>query len=359
MIYANSAGTSWPKPAPVTSAVADALDAPPSAYPEILAGAHAAIADAFGIDSPERLVITPGCTGALAAGISNLPWIEGDRVLTSSLEHAGIAHPVAKLSSERGVEHEAIAYHPADGIDLDALEDSLRSRPARLVAVSYATNTTGHVLPVKDIVRLAQENGALCLIDAAQAAGVVQHSVGDLGCDLWAFAGHKGPQGPQGVGGLWAAPHVEFAVDAASCTLDGTAPSSMPGYCELGGANIAGAAGVAAGLRWLAETGLGKRGVELGRRFREGAAAIEGIEVLGGEARENGLATALIPHGTPIDACEQHLAAAGVLVRAGHHCAEAATRTLGTTDGCVRVSFGPTSTEDDVDRTLDAVRQLA
>ena len=83
VVYLNQAGTSWPKPAPVQAAVAEALSAPPETWADRLELQHAEVSRAFGVSDPDRLLLTPGATSALAAAISDHPWESGDRVVVS------------------------------------------------------------------------------------------------------------------------------------------------------------------------------------------------------------------------------------------------------------------------------------
>ncbi|HXI01695.1 MAG TPA: aminotransferase class V-fold PLP-dependent enzyme, partial [Candidatus Saccharimonadales bacterium] len=254
MIYANNAGTSWPKPPEVREAVAATLAAPPEEAPRLLAAAHEEIAGFLGVKDPARLLLTQGCTSALALAIGDLPWESGDVVVTSSLEHHALERPVAKLVRERGVIHRAAPYRPGLPVDPGFVSGVLGEGRVRLVALTAASNVTGEILPVEEIAGMAHRHGALCLVDAAQTAGLLPIDAERLGVDILVFAGHKGPLGPQGIGGLWAAPHVEFRSPAAACEIGGSrradgACSPFPGYCDAGSANVAGAAGLAAGMR--------------------------------------------------------------------------------------------------------------
>jgi len=148
MIYANHAGTSWPKPPEVGAAVAAALAAAPGERAAIFADAAAEVVRALGLPGPERLLLTPGCAAALAVAIGDLPWAEGDVVVTSALEHHALARPVEKLTRERAVVHEVAPYRPGAPVDLDSVRDVLARGRVRLVAVTAASNVTGEVLPV-------------------------------------------------------------------------------------------------------------------------------------------------------------------------------------------------------------------
>ena len=193
VIYLNQAGTSWPKPAPVQTAVAEALAAPPETWAQRFASDHTEVCRAFGVADESRLLLTPGATSAISVALTDHPWCSGDRVVISGLEHHALHRPALQLAA-RGVEVIVAPRTPDEPIDLEALEALLRRGGVRLVAMNAASNVTGEILPIDDIVTLAREHGALSLIDAAQIAGWIPLDIDRLGADLLAFAGHKGPQ---------------------------------------------------------------------------------------------------------------------------------------------------------------------
>jgi selenocysteine lyase/cysteine desulfurase len=360
LIYANHAGTSWPKPDAVRAAVAETLAASPLEAEARFEAARAEVCEFLGIGDPERFLFTSGCTSALAVALADLPWSPGDTILTSSLEHHALAGPVERLAA-RAVRHVAAPYRPGRPVDLDFVRDALRRGAVRLVAVSGASNVTGELLPVAPLAELAHEHGAICLVDAAQTVGVVPVDVGRLGVDILVLAGHKGPLGPQGVGGLWAAPHVEFASPAAACGIGAGECRAAPGYCDVGSVNLAGAAGLAAGLRWIAERGIDASG---GRARRLAADAVDalrevpGCTILGGVAAERSAAFSLRIAGLTPQRVEALLLRRGILVRAGAHCAPLALVALGEPGGTLRVSFGATSDDGDAAAVVDALREI-
>ena len=124
MPYLNQAGTSWPKPAPVRAAVAGALASDPTSWSERFAMEHGAVAAAFGVPDPARLVLAPACTSALAVAVADLPWEAGDRALASALEHHALHRPLTALAA-RGVELTTIPRAGSEPFALDALEREL------------------------------------------------------------------------------------------------------------------------------------------------------------------------------------------------------------------------------------------
>ncbi|MEM7200558.1 MAG: aminotransferase class V-fold PLP-dependent enzyme [Planctomycetota bacterium] len=368
MIYANHAGTSWPKAPGVAAAMHAALLADPRENAERYRDAHAAIGRFLRIESQDRLVLTPSCTAALAVIVGDLAWQRGDAVLTSQLEHHALARSVQKLVTERGVEHRIAAYQPGRPIDLDAVESQLRDGRVRLVAVTGASNITGECLPIAELATLARRYGALTLLDAAQVAGLLPLDVAALGIDLLTFAGHKALLGPLGIGGFWSAPHVTFDCPTAVCAIGarddaGARRRPAPGFCDVGSVNLPGAMGLAAALRWLGERSATdrERPLALARRLYQECLARPRCRVLGGTAPPTAPRTttvSLLVEGLPLERAEAHFAARDIVVRAGQHCAAMALDALGEPAGCLRLSVGATSGEDDVAAILAALDEV-
>lgn len=362
-IHCNHAGTSWPKPPGVAMAMQRALLADPGDHATLFAEAHAAIVRGLALDAPERLLLTSSCTQALAVAIGDLPWQPGDVVITSSLEHHALARPVQKLVHERGVVHERSPYAPGRPFDLEFAERVLRGGRTRLIAVTGASNVTGELLPLSAIADLAHRHGALFLLDAAQLAGTWPVAPGEHGADVLVFAGHKGLQGPLGIGGLWAAPHVRFVCPAAVCEIgsagDRRVLAPFPGFCDVGSVNLPAAVGLAAAIAWLGALPSGERDrpVRLAASLRKAVAERPACRILGGDGPHTGTLSMHLEH-LPLAHAEGHFAARGIVVRAGSHCAPLALAALGMPSGCLRVSFGPSNRDDDVNALLAAIDSI-
>lgn len=369
-IHANHAGTSWPKAPGVQEAVAEVLAGPPQLGLAAFDGAHAAACEWLGIDAPERLLLTPGCTSALSVAIGDLPWQPGDVIVTSGLEHHALSRPVERLVRDRGVVHGVAPYAPGVTVDLDAMRRVLQAGRVRLVATTGASNVSGEVLPVQAVATLAHEYGALYLLDAAQTLGVLPLDVRTAGIDLLAFAGHKAVMAPHGIGGLWAAPHVVFESPSAVCEIStggavGGAPdrergggcSPFPGYCDVGSVNLAAAAGLGAAIAWHRGQGpaAGQRACALAAQLRAELKGRRGCELVGSVDSPHTATLSLRIEGLPLEHAQAHFATAGITVRAAQHCAPMALQALGVPEGTLRVSFGPLNVDDDVDAVLRVI----
>lgn len=356
MTYVNHAGTSWPKPSAVLSAVNAANRRAPSSWAIAFEAEHARVAAFFGT-TPERLLLTPGCTSALAVAVADVAWKPGDRAICSSMEHHALTRPLAKLAA-RGVDVVEVERGAHGPIDLAAVEAELREG-ARLLAFCAASNVTGERLPVRSLVELGHRYGALVLVDAAQLVGWEPLDLSSLGADLVAFGAHKAMHGVLGIGGLYVAPSVCLETPAAVCALPGAgapACAPRPGYCDVGSVDRAALAAWAAACDWLEDPAQADRQERCRGYAERVAVALEerGHAVLGLRIPEARLPTVAFAPTDPAGVAAS-FAAAGITVGAGLLCAPSAHNALRTPDGVVRISFGPSNTEEDVAAVLAAL----
>ena len=268
-LYLNHAGTSWPKPQVVSEA--GGRRRCPSlqpGWPQRFDEAHQAIAEFFGVRQSDQLLLTPGCTSALATGIGDALIPNGKRVLTSRWEHHAVHRPLLKLASQGiPIEHippkinERTQKH-SSSIDLELLECALSTRDVGLVAITAACNVTGELLPFEEVVRMAHRFDSMVMIDAAQVVGWLKLDLPRLGADMVAFGGHKGLQGPWGIGGLYLSERARMECAAAACELPSARASKSrkrrrPSYCDVGSVDQLALAGLHAAIKWLRQQGHG------------------------------------------------------------------------------------------------------
>lgn len=330
--------------------------------------AREAVAELFAMPDPLRVVFTLNATYALNTVIKAVAH-PGDRVVTTGIEHNAAMRPLRALEAQGAILF-VVPCHPDGTLDLEALAEALKQK-TRLVVVNHASNVSGTLAPVAEVVRLAHAAGALVLIDAAQTAGTVPISFPALGADFLAFTGHKGLLGPPGTGGLLLS--ESCAVDALEPLVRGgtgsrseseVQPDELPDRFESGTPNGAGLAGLGAGVRWVLAKGVDAiraREIHLARLLREGLASIPDVTVYG--PADPAASTAVVSFtakghrvseiGFRLD--EEH----GVLCRVGLHCAPAAHRTLGTfPEGTVRFAPGVFTSDEDCCAAVAAVAQV-
>ena len=377
MIYFDNAATSWPKPASVCAALSDYFGEAGGnpgrsghrmsvAAARTVENAREALAGLFNAPDPSRIVFTQNATHALNLALYGL-LRPGDHVVTTSVEHNSVMRPLRHLET-LGVELTVVACAPDGLMDLNRLRRALRPG-TRLLVSTHGSNVVGTLTPVGDLAALAREHGILFLVDAAQTAGAVPIDVQEMGMDLLAFSGHKGLLGPTGTGGLYIREGVVLAPLLRGGTGSDSAhqiqPDFLPDAHESGTLNVAGIAGLGAGVRFLLEIGV--EAVQTHERklvaqFLAGAAEISGITLYGPRdaALQCGVVSFNVAGAMPSEVGLILDQSFGIMARPGLHCAPSAHRTLGTFPaGTVRFSFGWFNTSAEVDAALEALREIA
>jgi cysteine desulfurase / selenocysteine lyase len=385
MIYLDNAATSCPKPPEVVEAVTQALSdvcANPSrgAYElslqaaRLLLRTRSLVAELIGVQDESRIIFTLNATHALnlaLKGVLRAALASTDErplhVVTSSLEHNAIARPLQVLITE-GFEVTRVRCAPDGTTDPEDIMASLRTN-TRLVALSHASNVLGTLLPVADVGPRLRERGVPFLVDAAQTAGCVPIDVEAMGISLLALSGHKGLLGPQGVGTLYVGadvdlqPLVEGGTGSRSESLE--QPLDLPDRFEAGTPNTPGIAGLGAGIDVVKRTGIRDRCAHehsLLQRLRSALYGVDSIRVYG---PTSGVACvpllSLAVSGlTSAEVARVLDREFDIAVRAGLHCAPEAHRVAGTLEtGLVRLSIGHATTENDIDRAVQALQEIA
>lgn len=378
MIYLDNGSTAFPKAPGVGEAMADFIcrvgvnigrGGYGAAYDtaETVLEVRERVCRLFGFDRPENVIFTGGVTASLNLLLKGL-LRSGDRVLATSMEHNAVLRPLAQLAQE-GVETELLLCGADGSLDLARLEDALRRRPRALV-MTHASNVCGTVLPVREAAELCRRYGAFCILDSAQTAGKIPILMGEWGLDAVAFAGHKGLLGPQGIGGFLVT--QELAAEMQPLLAGGTGsqshletmPDFLPDRFEAGTLNLPGIFGLRASLHYLESAGIRQihqTEMEYTGRLLAGLAEIPRVRVAGKAGTEGRMAVVSVDFpGMDNAQAAYELESRGILTRCGLHCAPRAHRTLGTyPGGTVRLTPGHTTAEAEIDRTLEAVREIA
>jgi cysteine desulfurase/selenocysteine lyase len=330
-------------------------------------GARARLAQFIGASGPEELIWTRGTTEAinLVAGswaLDNLR--EGDEILISSMEHHSNIIPWQLVARRTGAKLKYIEMDDEGRLVVEDLPKLLSSR-TRLVAISHISNALGTINPVHEIVEQAKAAGATVLVDGAQAAPHRKVDVQELGCDFYAFSGHK-MCGPTGVGGLWgrkdlleSMPPYHGGGEMISIVgRDESTWAELPHKFEAGTPNIAGAVGIAAAADFLDELGFDRieeHGRDVVSYAVERLNAIDDVRVFGpNDASErSGIVSFLMGDAHPHD-ISTILDSEGIAIRAGHHCAQLVMQHFGVS-ATARASFYLYNSREDVDRLAEGL----
>jgi len=364
MIYLDNGATSFPKPEPVRRAVAAAMarcgNPGRGGYPAAMEAVRRiydcrdAAAELFGC-KPEQVVLTSNCTHGLNMAIQTLVK-PGSRVVISGFEHNAVTRPLHALNAQVIVAGRRL-FDPED--TLREWENALRQGAAAAV-FTHVSNVFGYILPVEEMAELCRIYEVPFIVDAAQSAGSLPINFRAWSADFIAMPGHKGLLGPMGTGLLLCnrLPKPLLAGGTGSESQNQEMPDFLPDRGEPGTPNVAGAAGLAAGIRLVRRMGLSRiacREHQEAKRCAEGLKRL-GFSVFSGE--HQGGTVSFIPQMDCEEAAEL-LGKQGIAVRAGLHCAPLAHESAGTLkSGTVRVSFGPEATPEQSRAFLQAARKL-
>jgi cysteine desulfurase/selenocysteine lyase len=317
----------------------------------------------------EEIIYTRGTTEAinLVAHSFARPRLQaGDRIVISALEHHSNIVPWQLICEDAGAELKVIDITDAGELRLDQAAALLTER-TRLLTVNHVSNALGTINPVGELCALARERGIPTLIDGAQATPHTVVDVQAIGCDFYAFSGHK-VYGPTGIGALWARrehldamrPYLGGGVMISSVTFEISTWAEPPNKFVAGTPNICGAIALATALDYVDGIGLDAIGAhehDLLTYGSEALSAIHGLRIVGTAAQKAGVISFVMdgvhPHdlGTIVDT-------EGVAIRAGHHCAQPLMRRLGLA-ATARASFACYNTPADIDRLVVAIQKAA
>jgi cysteine desulfurase/selenocysteine lyase len=289
----------------------------------------------------------------------------GDEILITALEHHANIVPWQMVCEQTGCTLKVAPIDRRGELVFDEFLKLLSPR-TKLVAVAHVSNALGTVLPVKRIIDAAHAQGAVVLIDGAQAVPHTAVDVRALGCDFYTFSSHK-IYGPTGIGVLYGREELLEAMPPwqgggdmiLSVSFEKTTYNELPYKFEAGTPNISGAVGMAAAMDYIEGLGIEKiaahehRLLQLATRELE---RIPGIEIIGTAAHKAAVLSFTLkgihPHdlGTILDT-------EGVAVRTGHHCAQPVMTFFGI-PATARATFGVYNTERDVASLVAGIEKV-
>lgn len=372
-IYLDSASTSYPKPEAMCRALTEYFRGPgvspgrggyasARAADALVTSARQSIAAYLGCRRPEQLNFTPGATFGLNYCIKGSV-ARGDHVVATDTEHNSVLRPLERLRRAGDISYSIAHGHGSGPADADAVEAVLQDN-TRLIVVNHASNVTGVVNEVENIIALGRRRGILVLVDGSQTVGHLAIDVEQLDVDMFCFSAHKGMLGPPGLGAVYLRRGIRLATVVEGGTGNNSQSLLQPGAgtarYEPGTLNAPGIIATAAAL-CSAERRSEAALERLASAAAHELAALDRIEVFGHLERRRVPVFAFrvggIPSAEVSAALDQDF---GIETRAGLHCAPLIHRRLGSfPQGLVRVSIGHATTESDIEQLLSAVRQIA
>jgi len=310
---------------------------------------------------PREFVFVRGTTEA--SNLVRFAWGEkfvkkGDALVTTMMEHHSNIVPWQLLARQKGAELKFVGLLPGGTLDISQLEDALKGSPT-LVAVTHCSNVLGTINDVARICSMAKKAGATTFVDGAQAVPHMPVDVSTIGCDFYAFSGHK-MLGPTGIGGLVGRRDLLSDMEPfqgggemiREVFLDHSTWNDIPHKFEAGTVNIADSIGLGAAVDYLSALGMNRvRNHELTllKYAMEALSSVKGFTHYGPQdvAIKGGVISFNLADIHPHDLATI-LDEEGVAIRSGNHCAQPLMSLLGV-PATSRASFHVYNGEDDVD----------
>ncbi|MCS6968128.1 MAG: cysteine desulfurase [Cytophagales bacterium] len=328
-----------------------------------------AVAKMINAPSKEQVVFTRGTTESInlvAATYGRAFLRQGEEIIISAMEHHSNIVPWQMICQEKGAVLKVIPINQAGELLLEEYEKMLSPR-TRLVAVMHVSNALGTVNPIAEIVRLAHQQGAVVLVDGAQAAPHYAIDVQALDVDFYVFSAHK-MYGPTGIGILYGKRHLLEAMPPymgggemiKEVTFQQTTYNDIPYKFEAGTPNISDAVAMKAAVEFVQQTGfqtIAAHESQLLAYATQTIADIDGIRIIGTAKEKASVLSFVIDGVHPMDV-GMLLDAKGIAVRTGHHCAMPLMNYFGIA-GTVRASFAVYNTKEEIDVFAKELRKVA
>jgi len=290
---------------------------------------------------------------------------KGDEIILSGLEHHANIVPWQMLAEEKGAKIRVIPMNDAGELLIDQFE-ALFNDKTKFLALTHVSNALGTINPVKQMVAFAHARGVPVLLDGAQAAPHHALDVQDLGCDFYAFSGHK-MCGPTGIGVLYGKAHLLEKMQPyqgggdmiLSVTFEKTIYNTIPTKFEAGTPPIMAAIALGAAIDYLQEIGLDNIEAyeqELLEYATKKVSAIPGVKIIGTAAKKAAVMSFEIEGVHPHDVGTM-LNSEGIAIRTGHHCAQPVMQRF-CVPATARASFSFYNTKTEIDKLVDGIKKV-
>ncbi|MFH1004180.1 MAG: aminotransferase class V-fold PLP-dependent enzyme [Bacteroidota bacterium] len=379
IIYLDNSATSFPKPKEVYDFMFDfyknyGVSPGRSGYDmsivaeEMVYSTRKMLTELFNGDDANMLTFNYNASDSLNMiidGILN----KGDHVITSNLEHNSVLRPLYHKEHNGIIEVTYIPFDSKGYCNPDDIKNAFKKN-TRMVILNHVSNVIGTVQPIAQIGKYCKEAGIVFALDASQSAGVVNIDMKSMNIDVLAFTGHKCLMGPTGIGGLCVRKHLNIRASRFGGTGVRSAHrfhlDEYPYRLECGTLNLLGIAGLHAGQKWLKEhtiENIYKKEITLWDKLRKELQKIDNIVTYCADSTENHIAVLSFniqgmeasDVGTMLDVDYN------IACRTGLQCAPLVHTQLGTDKihGTVRLGIGPFNTEEHIDMTIKAVKEIA
>jgi cysteine desulfurase/selenocysteine lyase len=330
-------------------------------------GARDKIVGFINANSRSEVVLTSGTTESInlvAQSFCRPRLHAGDKIVITHLEHHANIVPWQLVCEQTGAELAVAPINDRGEVELDAMLELIDDRTV-LVGIAHVANSLGTICPVEQVIEHARSRGIPVLLDGAQGVPHLDVDVQALGCDFYAFSGHK-MFGPTGTGVLWGREHLLEAMPPwkgggdmiLEVNFDRTIYNELPYKFEAGTPNISGVVGLGAAIDYLQGIGMANVAAwehEVHDYMVAELRKIDGIRLIG-EARNKASAQSFLLddiHSHDIGTILDHQ---GVAIRTGHHCAMPVMQHFGVS-GTARASLALYNNREDVDRLVEALRK--
>ena len=325
------------------------------------------VADFINSNSAKEIIFTSGTTESinlLARSLGNT-LNPGDEILISEMEHHSNIVPWQLTAERTGTTLNYIPVTETGELDLSEPEHYFKPN-TKIVSITHISNVLGTINPVKKLAEMAHEMGALFIVDGAQGVPHLQVNVQDLGCDFYAFSGHK-MLGPTGIGALWGKTELLNEMDPfmgggemiETVTMESSTWNEIPYKFEAGTPNFAQAVGLGAAVDYLKTIGMStiaEHEKTLTAYALNKINQIEGIRIHGSADERAGVISFNVDGIHPHDLA-QFLNEDNIALRVGHHCAQPLLSTLGET-ATARLSFYIYNDQSDVDKFYNSLTNI-
>lgn len=382
MIYFDNAATTLKKPQSVIDAVTFAL----TSYGNSGRGAYKSALDStrmiyetrvklakfFCSSDPSKVIFTYNATESLNTVLFGLLH-RGDHVISTVTEHNSVLRPLYKLEGERGVEYDFVGIDECGRLKYGEFGKYIRDT-TKAIVVNHISNVSGEMADLNLISEIAKAHNIYLIVDASQSAGNIKIDMERTGIDILCFTGHKSLFGPGGSGGIIINEDIlldTFKVGGSGVqSFNREQPKEYPTRLEAGTLNVAGIAGLGAGIDFINKTGIEtihKREMELLKHFYNGIKDVENIVFYGdktllegGEMCRGGILSLNIDDISSSELADILASEYDISTRPGAHCAPLMHKALKTDlSGVVRFSFSYFNTLKEVDVAINAIKEIA